>query len=511
MLSIKTERMQTMVNLISGIGAMIVNAVINFCLAPFIVETMGEEANGFTQLANNFVTYASMITLAFNSMAGRFISVSYHQKKYEKAKSYYSSMIMNNVLIDIVLVPLALFVIKNLDEIIIIENTDSIDVKVLFACVFLNFFLNQFVSVYNVSMFITNSLYYQNLLNLIRYALNGILLLIVFEILPARLYYVSFVSCVLTVGILFVTRCIKNKILPELKFEFKTFHLYAVKEMLLSGVWNTVNQCGHMLMTGLDLLLCNLFISPGTMGILSVAKTIPNCIISLANVLNSSFAPALTINWAKGEKQNLLEQLRGNMKISSIIISIPIITFCSFGIPFYSLWMPSIDAEQLTILSFLTCMAFIPWAGPQTLYNVFTATNRLKVNSIAFVCSGIINTLIVFGCLKYSDIGVYAVAGVSSIITIIRNIFLTVPYTAKLLNVKWYTFYKDVFISIMCCLINFVVAGITQKIYIPTNWFELGVQVFVTCIFTLGMDIICVLNKKEKKLLFNVLRRKIDG
>lgn len=150
-----------------------------------------------------------------------------------------------------------------------------------------------------------------------------------------------------------------QKLMPELKFRRHDFKWSAVWEMFSSGIWNTVNQGGNLLMTGLDLLVTNLFISPGAMGILAIAKTIPAAITNLASTLNSNLAPSLTISWANGDKKALLKQLRSSMKISSVLVSIPYMVFCAFGMEFYSLWMPSLDAKLLTLLSFLTCMALI--------------------------------------------------------------------------------------------------------------------------------------------------------
>lgn len=59
--------------------------------------------------------------------------------------------------------------------------------------------------------------------------------------------------------------------------------------MLSSGVWNSVNQCGHLLQTGVDLLLANLFVSPFAMGLVAVSKTIPSAIIQLATTINNNF------------------------------------------------------------------------------------------------------------------------------------------------------------------------------------------------------------------------------
>ena len=508
----KNEKWQTMFNLVSGILAMAVNLGIQFFLSGYIVENLGEEANGFTQLANNFVSYATLITLAFNSMASRFMAIQYHQGKKEKVKVYYSSVLICNFLLCVGLIPIAIGIVRNLERLIVIEQANLLDVKILFGCVFLNFFASLLVSVASMSMFVTNTVYYQNLIQLLRYVLNGILLLCAFSFCPPKIYYVSFIAMILTVASYPVFRVIQSKLMPELKFCIRDFKGYAVQEMFASGIWNTVNQCGHMLMTGLDLLLANLFISPASMGLLSVAKTIPNAIINLAGILNTNFAPAVTINWARGEKDVTLRQLRSSMKISSVLVSISIMTFISYGVQFYSLWMPTLDAKKLTILSFLTCMAFIPWAGTQALYNVFTAAKRLKVNSIAFTVTGVINVAVVYGCLKYTQMGVFAIAGTSSVLTVIRNLIITAPYIAKLLGLKWYEFYRDVWTSLACCMINLAASFLVKCIYMPHSWISLVFCVFGTCLITFTADLFFILDKDERAKLKEKLKGvKIHG
>ncbi len=502
------RKYQTLFNVLSGILAMIVQIATNFFLTQYIVGTLGEVANGFTQLANNFVTYASLITIAFNSMAGRFISVSYHRGEKDKVQAYYSSTIACNLIVSAVLIPLAVFLILHLNHVIVVGNADLYDVQTLFTCVFLNFEANLAVSVYSINLFVNNRIYLQNIINLFRNVLNAILLLCMFAILPAKMYYVSLAATIWTFVSIPVYRLLQTYYMKELKFAVKNFRVSAIKDLIRSGIWNTVNQCGHMLMTGLDLLLCDLFISPAAMGVLSVAKTIPNAIISLANILNSSFAPELTIDWAKGNQKEIMKQLRNSMMVSSIIVSIPIMTFCSFSVPFYTLWMPTLNAKTLAELSFLTCMAFIPWAGPQTLYNVFTATNHLKANSIAFCSTGIMNIGIVYLLLRYTEIGVYAVAGVSSSLSIIRNMVFTAPYTAKLLGLKWYTFYPDVTISLMCCFINAGIAFFVSKFIPAIGWINLIFAVICTCILTLIIDLLFVLNKEQRSKLLNKVIRK---
>ena len=127
------------------------------------------------------------------------------------------------------------------------------------------------------------------------------------------------------------------------------------------------------------------------MGLVAVSKTIPGAIITLAGTLNQNCAPAIIQTWARGDKATIMRELRGCMKISSVLVSVPIVVFCVFGHSFYSLWQPTLEAKTLTVLSVLGLMPFVPVAGTQTLYNVFTAMNKLQVNSIAFLVNGVLN------------------------------------------------------------------------------------------------------------------------
>ena len=60
---------KTAINLVCSIMVLLTNILIGFWLSPFVVEHIGVEANGFVTLANNFVTYVSLIVTALNSMA----------------------------------------------------------------------------------------------------------------------------------------------------------------------------------------------------------------------------------------------------------------------------------------------------------------------------------------------------------------------------------------------------------------------------------------------------------
>ena len=177
-----------------------------------------------------------------------------------------------------------------------------------------------------------------------------------------------FCSMVLTLAAIPVYGVLQRRIMPQLRFSIRDFRVKAVGQMLKSGIWNTVNQGGNMLMTGLDLLLANLFVSPAMMGLLSVAKVVPNAIISLASTLNSNFAPEIVMQYSKHNKAEMLHysaeqhedfkcvDLHSHYDVLQFWRAVLFLVGAVFG-------CKSIDDS----FRFLTCMAFIPSAGTQTL------------------------------------------------------------------------------------------------------------------------------------------------
>ncbi|MFR4723824.1 MAG: hypothetical protein ACLT9S_01075 [Faecalibacterium sp.] len=163
----------------------------------------------------------------------------------------------------------------------------------------------------------------------------------------------------------------------------------------------------------------------------------------------------------------------------------------------------------MTILSLsLTCMAFIPSAENadtlQCVYGhkssegefccIFDHRNSESWSGFTF-------------CWGIHRFGVYAIAGVSSSLTIVRNLLITAPYTAKLLELPWYEFYKDVGISLLCCALNLVAALVVQLLIPARGWVLLAVAVIVTCGITLAADLFVVLNQEERKKLINKVKR----
>ena len=146
------------INMIATVFSFCVTMGINFILSPYIISTVGKEAYGFVGLANNFISYAQLVTLALNAMAGRFITIKIHQNDTEGANKYFTSVVIVNTLTAVTLLVPAIIIILNLNQIINVPQEILSDVQILWGLVFLNFLIGLVLTTFNVATFVTNRL-----------------------------------------------------------------------------------------------------------------------------------------------------------------------------------------------------------------------------------------------------------------------------------------------------------------------------------------------------------------
>lgn len=68
----------------------------------------------------------------------------------------------------------------------------------------------------------------------------------------------------------------------------------------------SLSQLSTVLLSGLDLLICNLTIGAALTGILSIAKTVPMSFATLIATLGNVFTPHYTILYAKNDINGLV-------------------------------------------------------------------------------------------------------------------------------------------------------------------------------------------------------------
>lgn len=501
------KKKQLIINIGANFVSVFVSLIISFFVTPYIVENLGKEAYAFVPISNNFVMYMSVLTLALTSMAGRFVTLKIHKNDVNGANRYYSTSFFTNLLIAIVWALICVLVILSLDRILDIPSGIFTDVKLLFIFMFASFVVNLATTTFSVAAYTSNRLDINSLINILGSVVRIIIIFVLFLLFKPKVYYIgiSVFAYMLILGSL--NWISSKKLMPQLKISPSLVKLSAIRELLGSGIWNSFIQLSNVLLTGLDLLIANIVLGSSAAGLLAVAKTAPMALQSLISVVPTAFSPYLTILYAKENREQFIRELLYTLKFTSILTGIPIAAYIALSDPFFRLWVPTTSGPELTMLSMLTMISSIAAFSIMPLFHIFTITNRLKWPSIAIFITGLTNILIVLFLIRNSNLGLYAIAGVSSVLEIFRCLIFVPLYSAYCIKIDCMIIYKPI-LKALAFMTLLVVSFLGIEYLIPAvSWLGLLIDGSLMVMIGLAIGIAFMVNNDERKKIFTPLFR----
>ena len=498
-------------NFVSNLIGFLFTYSISFFLSPYIVGLLGEESYGFVSLAQNFTNYISVATVALNSMASRFISIALYDHDIDKAKRYYTSVIMANAIITTVLVVPCTIFIWNLEHIISIPSGLVFDVKILFAIIFAGFFITLLTSLFSVAVFVENRLYLNAMHNVVSAILQLVLTLVLFKLFPANVIFVGITTVLVSLYRIFWQWYYLKKYQPGLKVERKSFDKSKIAELLKAGSWSLIGQLSYFMTSGFDLLLANEFVSSSAMGVLAISATLPAVIRSIFSSVSTSFTPNLTKLYAENRFEEMSVEVGKSFKLMNIMLIVPLAGLTIFGANFYALWQPTQDASQLHLLSTIKIFTLVFTAGLASVHEIFTIANKLKPQSLATLISGVCNIIAVLIVINTTNLGIIAIAGIPVIIDLIRNFAFTIPYASKCIQQKPRRLYLMVLraflIYVGLCAIYYVARTF---IYNPSSWLGLIVMAGICAVIGFCLVVVCIYGFRGSLDFVKAIKRKLS-
>lgn len=479
---------------------------ISFFLTPFVVNKLGADAYGYIGLTDSFVMYAQIIIIALNSMAGRFVTIAYHQKKIEEANKLFSSVFYANIFLTVVIMLISLCCVGWLEYLINIPDTLITDVKALFSLMFLNFMVSVTFSTYQLATFIKNRLELNAIRSIIANIARVSILLVCFGLFVPHLWYIGLAAVVCSLYVAYTNYGYTRKLTPELKVKVGYFDLSKIKTLLSAGIWNAITKLGNLIGQGLDLLFANLLISSVAMGYLAITKKIPVIILGLVASICAAFAPSLTELYAKGKMKEFKDELLFSIKFAGFIAIIPSCFIFSIGDRFYDLWMPNQDIQMLYLLTILGTLCNPIGMSLEGVQNVFTITNKVKIYSyyaLGFNVAMFLSLIIGLNFIPY-EYRIYYLAFVHSFWAFFRVAIFLPIYGARCIGEKKSFFYPNIIRIITALLLSVIIMLTFKHFFMMNSWMSLLFGCFILC-GTCGVCGGLLIFSKEERL--KVLRK----
>ena len=488
------------------------NMAINFFLTPYVLEKLGTEAYGFIGLINNFVSYISIITIALNSLAGRYITLSYHKGKIKEAEEYYSSVFFANIVLSIVVFFVMIALTFNISKWLNIPDELLTDVQITIILSSINTIISLIAVVYGIAAFIKNKLYKNSLAQMAGAVVRVCIIVLSFVFFEAHMWYYALAAIGAAIITMLIQVKVTSSLCPEFVVDIKLLHWRKVTQIVKSGIWVSVESFNKILQTGLDLLISNIFVNAGATGLLSVAKTVPNVLTQITSTITSVFNPELARLYAENKIDELKRSFLFTIRALSLIMIVPLVGFIVFGKSFYSLWLPERTLEEINLIQTLSVLTVFPLlinAYVEGLYYANTLTNKIKGSvliSLGFSIMSILTEIVLLNITLINPL--YIIAGTSSAFLAIRYIVVTPLYSAYILKMPLLTFYPSLIKAFLVSLVVFAGFRVIEHNVIINSWGSFLVCCGCSGVIGYLLVFLVLLDRQEKRKFIQIMRRR---
>lgn len=487
-------------NLIINIISYGITIAVSFWLTPFLIRNIGKEMYSFYGISNNFVDYITIISIALNSMASKYIAVEYTKGNLKKARAYFTSIFFSNVILCVFLVPVLSTIVLFINRILSVPSERLYEVQLLFGFVFVSMIVRYISSVFGSVLFTTNRMDIKAYIDIIKVLLRIALYIILFRVFKPSVFYLGIVLLVIELFNSIINIYFKDKMLAEIVIKKEYLDLKLIYFTLKIGIWNSINQLGDLLLSSSDLLICNMALGVSAGGDISITKTLINLLSGAITAVNAVFMPKITNTYAKGNKGELCLEVQLSQRILSSMIIPLVIVLIVFSKDFYNLWVPGNDIKLLSILSTIDMARMIVISIMWPVTNLNIVLDKVKIPSILVIAMGIANIFSMLFFIKFLNYGILVIPMTTLVLTILYYGIFVPLYSSSILNISSKTFYKYIPESVVKIIIVFIFSNFIKQFFIVDSWFDFILYGGIIGFFSL---LICFC-----WFIFNLLRKK---
>ncbi|MEF9919496.1 lipopolysaccharide biosynthesis protein [Anaerorhabdus sp.] len=487
------------------------NALISFVISPLIITKLGEEVYGFVGLATNFVSYIQVFVVGVNTMINRLIIIYLHKEGFKEVSQYLSTVIFYNILLSIIFIPIIIWGVLNITSFLNIPINSLTDIQILWGFLLLCFIIDTIMQPFSTAVIAKNKFELNTICEMVGNILKVSIIMFSLYYIGVNVWIIGFGSFIYSIYYNWSMKHYMKKFYPYVKIALANIKLKVLKEGFLSGIWITTTKISQIFTSGLDLLLANLFLNDLSMGILAVAKIIPSFISNFFISISFLFNPEIYEMYAKSMFEEMAITLKESMRFLIMISTIPCALLIGFGSNFYNMWLPDQNSNLLYILSILILFNSC-FTGPlQPIYQLYTVAGKVKLNSIIMLIYGVLSLFLTYIFLKYFNGGLYAISGVSLVLSLLFSLLFHAPFGAKIIKKEWWYFYGLLFKSFMLLILSSIICSIINILINPHTYLQLFTGFTISGFLCLVIEMLLLFRKEEMVSIAIIIKNKMKG
>ncbi|MBP3953150.1 MATE family efflux transporter [Bacillus suaedae] len=496
-------------NLIYNLGASILTFLltvfITFWMTPLIITNLGTEAYGFIPLTQQVISILSVLTFALSSVIARFLAISISKGNNRKAEEYFNTYLVSTLFGAIIIIVIIVILITKINKLIDVPEYLLTDVKLAIffgGTLVIITFIN---SLFLAGPFAVNKLYITKGIEAINAVTKGAAILLLLTVLSPKIWYINLAAMIAGVISLLLSIFFFKKLIPVIAINFKRFNLNILKELLSSGIWNSIGQIGVILFLSVEIILANIIFGASKAGVYGAMLQLPLLLRTVANITSSVFAPVIIKNYASKNMEALINYCNKSVKLNGLLIALPASLICGFAGSILNIWLgPEFVAHKWLLI--LSCAYLIITLSPLPLNHIFTAVNKLMFPGLATIMLGVINLILAISLSVYTNLGLYGIVLAGAISLIAKNVIFIPIYSSLVTNQPLRKYFVGLLYPIIGASFVIILSIIIQFYFQVNNFWDLMLAGTIITIGYILFSFFLLFNKEEKSYLLNIYK-----
>lgn len=488
-------------------GVLALQNLVGLVYTPFMLRMMGKSEYGLYSIAASIVAYLTVLDLGFGNAIVRYTAKYRAEGKQEEQHKMFGMFFLLYCLIGIVVFIAGGVLYLNAEKIFDASMTVSelSRTKVILALMVANLAITFPFSLFGSIITAYEQFVFQKVVNIVRIVLNTATMIVLLYLgyKAVAMVVVATIFNVLTLSLNF-WYC-KSRLGVKLKFGH--FQWGFLKEVSIYSFWIFLNAIMDRVYWSTGQFVLGAFVGTAAVAVFAVAIQFETMYMSFSTAISGVFLPkvtAMTVNDSDGKAISDLFIKTGRIQYCIMVLILS--GFFLFGKQFIQLWAGSGYEESYTI----AMIFFVPLTIPliQNLgITILQARNQMKFRCILYFVIAMISLGLQIPLAKYYG-GVGCACAIAGALVLGQIIVMNVYYQVKQ-KINIVKFWIEI------AKMSFVPAALTIGGYFALqhfatdNWISLGVGIFAYLVVYLPLFFMLSMNKFERDLVLNPVRKLI--
>jgi membrane protein EpsK len=487
-------------NVLSNVVLLVFGMLVNVWLVRYLIAHLGVAAYGVVPLAASITAYLGLLTLSFNSAAGRYLTIDLEQGRFASANRTFNTGFFLSLGLMALVLPASSLIVWQAPNLFRLPAGQQAAGRLLFALVLLTFMLTTLESNFSISSWARNRFDLRNGVALISRLAQVGLLLLTFRLFGARLWLVGIGILGAALVSFLGSRLLWRRLTPDLCVNIRLFDRSRLREMTGMSGWMLVNHLGAILLLNVDLIIVNRCFGPEMSGRYGTLLQLSIMIRSFAGAVAIILAPTILARHARQDHAAVDRIARQSVRLLGLALALPIGALCGFARPFLQTWL----GATFTALAPLLVLLVAPLAVNLAVLPLFSTQIALKAvrwPGIVTLLSGAANLGLALALVSWTRLGMLGVALAGAIVLTLKNAVFTAIYGAKIRNAPWWQYLQAMLPGLLATLAVALVTGGLSKALALESWLALGACALVVSVSYCALVGVFGLKPEERVLL----------